>query len=114
LRDMDIKKEHKSLLLSLGLREEDFRRFDGKNVRYEYDAEKGVRLYDPYYQTSYEEYIGVDGWSAWSTEKDTFMQSIRKGLEEARSKTAIPAEQYQKQVTEALEKKFGGKAGEDS
>jgi len=111
---MDIKGEHKSLLLSLGLREEDFLRFDDKNVRYEYDAEKGVRLYDPYYQTSYEEYIGVDGWSAWSTEKDDFMRGILEGLEDDRAKTAVPVEQYRKEVTEALKKKFGGKAEEDS
>ena len=53
---MDIKPEHKELLKSLGLKEEDFSLFDGKDVRYEVDEEKGVRIYDPYYTTSYDEY----------------------------------------------------------
>ena len=63
---MEIKKEHKELLKSLGLNEGDFDVFDGKYVTYEYDEHKGVRLYDPLYRTSYNEYIDVDGWSAWS------------------------------------------------
>ncbi|RLF58207.1 MAG: hypothetical protein DRN37_05320 [Thermoplasmata archaeon] len=76
---MEIKQEHKALLKKLGLVEEDFERFDGRFVRYEYDEKRGVRLYDPYYMTSYNEYIDADGWSAWSDENDTFMSSILKG-----------------------------------
>jgi hypothetical protein len=49
---MEIREEHKALLKILGLKEEDFELFDDKFVRYEYDEEKGVRLYDPYYETS--------------------------------------------------------------
>jgi len=75
---MEIDEAHKTLLKSLGLTDEDFTRFDGKFVRYEFDAEKGVRLYDPYYMTSYQEYIGIDGWSAWSSEQDTFQSNILK------------------------------------
>jgi len=73
---MEVKEEHKALLLSLGLCEEDFGKFDGRWVAYQFDEERGVRIYDPYYRTSYDEYIGIDGWSAWSSEKDTFMSDI--------------------------------------
>jgi hypothetical protein len=83
--EMEVKPEHKQLLKSMGVKEEDFRLFDGKFVRYEYDEEKGVRLYDPYYMTSYNEYIDADGWSSWSDEKDTFMSDI---LKEAKKKAA--------------------------
>jgi hypothetical protein len=75
---MDVKEEHKVLLKELGLTDEDMDKFDGKLVRYEFHEEKGVRLYDPYYETSYNEYIGIDGWSAWSSEKDNFMSTILK------------------------------------
>ena len=84
---MEIKEEHKALLRSLGLKEEDFERFDGKFVSYEYDAKKGVRIYDPYYQTSYNEYIGIDGWSAWSEENNTFMADILKRSREGAHQT---------------------------
>jgi len=67
--DMKINEQHKALLKKLGLKDEDFDRFDGEFVRYEYHDKKGVRLYDPYYRTSYKEYIDIDGWSAWSQEK---------------------------------------------
>jgi len=76
---MEIKDEHKTLLKTLGLKDEDFIRFDGKSVTYEFDWVKGVRLYDPDYETSYNEYIDVEGWSAWSSENDTFMGDILKG-----------------------------------
>ncbi|MFH1243198.1 MAG: hypothetical protein V1689_12665 [Pseudomonadota bacterium] len=105
---MEIRDEHKALLKGLGLREEDFDRFDDRFVRYDYDEEKGVRLYDPYYQTSYNEYIGIDGWSAWSTEKDTFMSDILKGAKEkARQREASSPKPEQVEIEEALRKKFG-------
>lgn len=111
---MRIEEKHKPLLRELGLTDEDFEKFDGKFVNYEYDEEKGVRIYDPYYTTSYNEYIGVDGWSAWSSEKDTFMSDILKGAQEkaklAEQKSEGPA---QDEIAEALKKKFGHKAEEE-
>ncbi len=111
---MIIEESHKSLLKELGLTEEDFEKFDGKFVTYEYDEQKGVRLYDPYYATSYNEYIGVDGWSAWSSEKDTFMSDILKRAKEkagkAKQKGQPPG---QGEIAQALMKKFGAKAKED-
>lgn len=104
---MEIKQEHKALLKSMGLKEEDFERFDGQFVRYEFDKEKGVRLYDPYYRTSYDEYIDADGWSAWSSEKDTFMSNIlkdaRKKAEESEQRSPKPSGE---EITQALKKKF--------
>jgi hypothetical protein len=112
---MDIKQEHKALLKSIGLKEEDFERFDGKFVRYEFDEEKGVRLYDPYYRTSYNEYIDSDGWSAWSSEKDTFMSNIlkdaRRKAEESEKISPGPSEG---EITQTLKKKFGKKVTSDS
>jgi hypothetical protein len=112
---MEIKQEHKELLKSMGLKEEDFERFDGKFVRYEFDDEKGVRLYDPYYRTSYNEYIDSDGWSAWSSEKDTFMSNIlkdaRRKAEEGEKISPKPSEG---EITQALKKKFGKKVTSDS
>ena len=105
---MEVKEEHKVFLRKLGLKEEDFDRFDEKFVRYEYDAGRGVRIYDPYYRTSYNEYIGIDGWSAWSSEGDTFMSDILKGAqEEARRREVASAKMRPEEVTEALKKKFG-------
>ena len=104
---MQIKKEHRVLLVKLGLKEEDFELFDDKYVRYEYDAEKGVRLYDPYYETSYNEYIDSDGWSAWSEENDTFMSDILRPTHKAVQKKRIAASgSTQEEITEALRKKF--------
>ena len=112
---MEIKQEHKELLKSMGLKEEDFERFDGKYVRYAFDEEKGVRLYDPYYRTSYNEYIDSDGWSAWSSEKDTFMSNIlkeaRKKAEESEKISPKPTEE---EITRSLQKKFGEKVISDS
>ncbi|RLB43064.1 MAG: hypothetical protein DRH12_03975 [Deltaproteobacteria bacterium] len=111
---MKIEEKHKALLKELGLVEEDFEKFDGKFVTYEYDEQKGVRIYDPYYTTSYNEYIGVDGWSAWSSEKDTFMTDILRGAKEkaklAEQKSERPE---QDEIAEALKKKFGHKPEED-
>ena len=107
---MEIDEAHKSLLKGLGLSEEDFSRFDGKFVRYEWNPEKGVRLYDPYYLTSYQEYIGIDGWSAWSSENDTFQSDIlkrsRKRLEQEDRKGVRPDTVS---TAEGLKKKFPGK-----
>jgi hypothetical protein len=107
---MDIKEDHRELLKALGLTEEDFKRFDGKQVAYEYHEEKGVRLYDPYYRTSYDEYIDVDGWSSWSCEQDTFMSQILKDAQaEAKRREAVSPKATPEEVTEAMEKKFGKK-----
>jgi len=111
---MKIKEEHKILLKSLGLDDEDFERFDGEFVRYEYDEKKGVRIYDPYYETSYNEYIGIDGWSSWSDENDTFMSDILKDVhEEIRQREASSPKADQQEISEALEKKFGKKTDKD-
>lgn len=107
---MEISDLHKDLLRQLGLDENDFARFDGKWVRYEYDPDKGVRIYDPYYATSYNEYIGIDGWSAWSSEGDTFMTDIlRRSEDKVRSKQAEGTSPDDKEITEALQRKFGKK-----
>ena len=87
---MPVKEEHKSLLKSMGLTEEDFELFDGTHVRYEYDEGKGVRIHDPFYETSYDEYIGIDGWSSWSSEDDTFMHDILKGVHEKADREIVP------------------------
>lgn len=109
----DIKEEHKAPLRELGLAEEDFDLFDGKWVKYEFDPEKGVRLYDPYYRTHYNEYIGIDGWSAWSSEKDTFMTDILKpAWEEAERRIAASPKPGDKEIAEALRWKFGAKPEE--
>ncbi|MGD8985221.1 MAG: hypothetical protein PVH99_05450 [Desulfobacteraceae bacterium] len=112
---MEIKQEHKALLKTMGLKEEDFEHFDGQFVRYEFDEEKGVRLYDPYYRTSYNEYIDADGWSAWSSEKDTFMSNIlkdaRRKAEESEQRSPKPLGE---EITQTLKKKFGKKVSSDS
>ncbi len=111
---MDVKEEHKPILRELGLKDEDFALFDGKFVKYEYDEDKGVRIYDPYYETSYDEYIGIDGWSAWSVENDTFMSDVLKKTHEKVQKTLSGrTEASDEEITEALRKKFGKKAPED-
>ena len=107
---MEIEDKHKTLLLKLGLQEEDFKLFDGKQVTFEFQEDKGVRLYDPYYQTSYSEYIGVDGWSAWSSETDTFMSDVFKAAKmEAERREKISQRPTQEEYAQALEKKFGKK-----
>jgi hypothetical protein len=104
---MEINEEHKALLASLGLNEGDFERFDGKRVSYEFDEHRGVRIYDPYYRTSYDDYIGIDGWSAWSSEKDTFMRDI---IEAAGGSLAGPESTVSRpggdEISNALRKKF--------
>lgn len=99
----------------MGLKEEDFEGFDGKFVRYEFDEERGVRLYDPYYRTSYNEYIDADGWSAWSSEKDTFMSNILKDARKrADEREKISPKPSEEEIARSLQKKFGNKVTSDS
>ncbi|MFC1824445.1 hypothetical protein ACFL9T_17180, partial [Thermodesulfobacteriota bacterium] len=112
--EMEIKEEHKALLVSMGLNEGDFDVFDGKHVSYEYDDQRGIRLYDPLYRTSYDEYIDVDGWSSWSSEGDTFMSDILKGAkEEAERREKLSVKPAQDEVDQTLQNKFG-EAGKNS
>ena len=112
---MEIKDEHKELLKSMGLKEEDFKRFNGTSVSYEFDPVKGVRLYDPDYETSYDEYIDVDGWSAWSSEQNTFMGDILKPTwEEVERREKIDRKPSQEKFADSLENKFGKKTDSDT
>lgn len=111
---MKIKEEHKRLLKSLGLKDEDFEQFDGTSVTYEFDPAKGVRLYDPTYETSFNEYIDVDGWSAWSSENNTFMGDILKGSrEEVERKRKMGRKPSPEEFEQSLAKKFGKKIDSD-
>ena len=111
---MGISEEHKKLLKHLGLKEADFERFDGTCVAYEFDPVKGVRLFDPDYVTSYDEYIDVDGWSAWSSEQNTFMGDILKGtLEEVERREKLDRKLSEEEFKESLERKFGKKTEPD-
>jgi hypothetical protein len=104
---MEVMEAHKPLLRQLGLEDDDFARFDGTYVRYEFDPKLGVRIYDPYYTTSYNEYIGIDGWSAWSSENDTFMSDIlRDSHGRVTGKEAPRAEADMEAISKALQKKF--------
>ena len=111
---MEIQEEHKPLLRKLGLGDDDFVKFDGKFVRYEFDEQQGVRLYDPYYRTSYGEYIDIEGWSSWSHENDTFMSDILKGVHEKVQRIAAKHERVQVDVEGALKNKFGKGSDDDS
>lgn len=105
---MKIDPKHKELLRALGLKEEDFHLFDGKTVTYEVDEQKGVRLYDPYYSTSYSEYIDVDGWSSWSTEQDSFTSDIlREAKAEAERREKLSPKPTQEELSESMKAKFG-------
>ena len=105
---MNIDEKHKNLLKDLGLKEEDFSLFDGKTVTYEYDANKGVRIYDPYYSTSYSEYIDVDGWSSWSTEQDSFTSDIlNQAKAEAARREKLSPKPTQEELTHSMKVKFG-------
>ena len=107
---MEIEEAHKSLLKEIGLKEEDFALFDGKYVMYEYDEHKGVRIYDPYYATSYNEYIDVDGWSSWSIENDTFMSDILKDARtEMLRREKLSREPDPEALTASLKNKFKDK-----
>jgi hypothetical protein len=105
---MIIEDKHKKLLLAMGIQEEDFRLFDGKTVTYEFDEKKGVRLYDPYYHTSYPEYIDVDGWSSWSTEQDSFTSDIlHEAKAEAERREKLSPKPTQEELWASLKGKFG-------
>ena len=105
---MEIKEDHKALLRELGLTDDDFLLFDGRSVSYEFDPEKGVRLYDPYYTTSYNEYIDVEGWSSWSHEHDTFMSDILKAAKaEAERRLTISPRPTEEEMVRSMQKKFG-------
>ncbi len=107
MKDIYIPQDHKELLFKLGLNEKDLTLFDGIKVKYEYDREKGVRIYDPFYLTSYNEYIDVDGWSAWSSEEDTFMQDIiNPAIEKVREIEEISERPSEEDIKESLRKKF--------
>jgi hypothetical protein len=111
---MKIEEGHKELLRAMGLREDDFALFDGDQVSYEYDPEKGVRIYDPYYATSYDEYIGVDGWSSWNSEHDTFMSDILQGArKETRRRESLSPGPTREEITEKLAEKFGKKSSRE-
>jgi hypothetical protein len=105
---MNIDEKHKNLLIAMGMKEDDFSLFDGKIVTYEFDAKKGVRLYDPYYSTSYEEYIDVDGWSSWSTEQDSFTSDIlHEAKAEAERREKQSPRPTQEELTQSIRMKFG-------
>lgn len=105
---MNLDENHRKLLKDLGLKEEDFILFDGNTVTYEFDEIKGVRLYDPYYSTSYGEYVDVDGWSAWSTDQDTFTSDIlREAKAEAERREQLSPRPTQEQMTHSIKAKFG-------
>ena len=105
---MNIDEEHKKLLKAIGIKQEDFILFDGKTVTYEFDAKKGVRIYDPYYSTSYTEYIDVDGWSSWSTEQDSFTSDILHGAKaEAERREKLSPKPTQEELAQSIKGKFG-------
>jgi hypothetical protein len=105
-----IKEEHKAMLRELGLEEKDFGLFNGKDVAYEFDEKRGIRIYDPYYATSYDGYIEVDGWSCWTSSRDTFMQNIQsKASPSPEGRQGAVSELDQEVITRALKKKFGSK-----
>ena len=105
---MAIDEKHKELLKAMGIKEEDFILFDGKTVTYEFDGSKGVRIYDPYYTTSYSEYIDVDGWSSWSTEQDSFTSDIlREAKAEAERREKLSPKPTQEELAHSIKVKFG-------
>lgn len=104
---MEIKDEHRKLLLGMGLKDEDLKLMNGENVSYEYDEKMGVRLYDPDYQTSYPEYIDVDGWSSWSSENFVFERNILPPAQaEARRRTGQSPMPKEEELSDAMKKKF--------
>jgi len=44
---MNVEERHEKLLLAMGIKEEDFRLFDGKTVTYEFDEKKGFGFTTP-------------------------------------------------------------------
>ena len=105
---MNIDEKHKELLKTMRIKEEDFILFDGSTVTYEFDAKKGVRIYDPYYSTSYSEYIDVDGWSSWSTEQDSFTSDIlQEAKAEAERREKLSPKPTQEELARSIKIKFG-------
>jgi hypothetical protein len=105
---MNIDEKHRKLLKGLGLKDEDFLLFDGKTVTYEFDEKKGVRLYDPYYATSYSEYIDVDGWTSWSSEQDSFTSDIlAQAKAEAERRERLSPKPTQDEISQSIKVKFG-------
>jgi hypothetical protein len=105
---MNIDEKHKKLLIAMGIKEEDFSLFDGKTVTYEFDETKGVRIYDPYYHTSYAEYIDVDGWSSWSTEQDSFTSDIlHEAKAEAERREKLSPKPTHEEIAHSIKAKFG-------
>jgi hypothetical protein len=105
---MEIEDRHKKILLDMGLKQEDFMLFDGEYVTYEYDDERGIRLYDPYYRTSYPEYIDIDGWSSWSSEQVAFESNILPPAQaEAKRRAEVSPKPTDEELSEAIQKKFG-------
>jgi hypothetical protein len=105
---MEIKEGHKKALIGLGIREEDFRLFEGKTVTYEFDERRGVRIYDPYYHTSYTEYIDVDGWSSWSAEQAPFTSEIlHEAKAEAERREKLSPKPTQEEIAHSIKVKFG-------
>ncbi len=105
---MTIDEKQKELLKAMGIKEEDFILFDGKTVTYEFDGSKGVRIYDPYYSTSYSEYIDVDGWSSWSTEQDSFTSDIlQEAKAEAERREKLSPKPTQEELAQSIKIKFG-------
>jgi hypothetical protein len=105
---MNIDEKHKELLKTMRIKEEDFILFDGSTVTYEFDEKKGVRIYDPYYSTSYSEYIDVDGWSSWSTEQDSFTSDIlREAKAEAERREKLSPKPTQEELAHSIKVKFG-------
>lgn len=106
--------KQKGLLRDLGLTEEDEALIDEKDVKLAFDEVKGVRLFDPYYRTSYREYIAIDGWSSWSSEKDSFLSDILgKGLVGPSPEGPLDEEARSRAVDEALRARFGGPKAPD-
>jgi hypothetical protein len=63
-----------------------------------------------HYRTSYNEYIGLDGWSGWSTETDTFISEVFEAAKaEAEKREKISRGKSGEELAQALEKKFGKK-----
>jgi hypothetical protein len=68
----------------------------------------GVRLYDPNCNTSYPEYIDIDGWSSWSSEQIAFEINILPPAQaEARRRAEVSPKPTDEELSEAFQNKFG-------
>ncbi len=104
---MEIPEEHKEVLRKMGVAEAEFSLFDGKTLTYESDPEKGVRIYDPAQKTSIQMYVGIDGWTSWSSEDDDFMSRLFPDgpPQRANAVTRATGEEAVKEVKEKFKKK---------